>query len=164
MQTIRPATPEDVPLILAFIRELALYEREPDAVEATETDLLRDGFGPNPYFHCLLAESDGEPAGFVFYFFNYSTWLGRPGIYIEDLFVRPAFRGQGLGKALLAKVASIAVDAGCGRIQWSVLDWNQQAIDVYLSLGGKFLDEWRQVRVTGEALTRIASFAEVTQG
>lgn len=164
MQTIRPATVADIPLILTFIRELALYEREPDAVKATEADILRDGFGPNPYFHCLIAEFDGEPAGFVLYFFNYSTWMGRPGIYVEDLFVRPTFRGKGLGKALLARVAAVALEKGCGRLQWSVLDWNQPAIDFYVSLGGKFLDEWRQVRITDAPLARLAGLLEVTKG
>lgn len=164
MQKIRPATVEDVPLILELIRELAVYEREPNAVEATEADILRDGFGPNPYFQCLIGEVDGEPAGFALYFFNYSTWKGRPGIYLEDLFVRPAFRGLGLGKALLSRVASIAVEKGCGRMQWSVLDWNQPAIDFYLSLGGKFMDEWRSVRLTDEALCQVAALAEVSRG
>ena len=164
MQKIRPATVEDVPLILDLIRELAIYEREPNAVEATETDILRDGFGSNPYFQCLIGEIDGEAAGFALYFFNYSTWKGRPGIYLEDLFVRPVFRGVGLGKALLARVASIALEEGCARLQWSVMDWNQPAIDFYLSLGGRFLDEWRMVRLTDEALTQVAALAEVSQG
>ena len=164
MQKIRPATVEDVPLILDLIRELAIYEREPNAVEATETDILRDGFGSNPYFQCLIGEIDGEAAGFALYFFNYSTWKGRPGIYLEDLFVRPAFRGVGLGKALLARVASIALEKGCARLQWSVLDWHQPAIDFYLSLGGRFMDEWRMVRLTDEALTQVAALAEVSQG
>jgi GNAT superfamily N-acetyltransferase len=164
MHSIRPATVEDIPLILDLIRELALYEREPDAVKATEADILRDGFGPSPYFHCLIVELNDEPAGFVLYFFNYSTWMGRPGIYVEDLFVRPAYRGKGLGKALLARVAAIAVEKGCGRLQWSVLDWNQPAIAFYVSLGGKFLDEWRQVRITDDSLLRLAAQMEVTQG
>lgn len=164
MQKIRPATVEDVPLILDLIRELAIYEREPNAVEATEADILRDGFGSNPYFQCLIGEIDGEAAGFALYFFNYSTWKGRPGIYLEDLFVRPAFRGVGLGKALLARVASIALEKGCARLQWSVLDWNQPAIDFYLSLGGRFMDEWRLVRLTDEALTQVAALAEGFQG
>ena len=107
--TIRTATPNDVPEILAFIRGLAKYERAPDAVTATEADLLRDGFGPNPYYFCMIAELDGRPAGFAFYFFDYSTWLGRPGLYLEDIFVHPEFRGQGIGKALLERLATIAV-------------------------------------------------------
>src|SRR5215469_16685128 len=103
--TIRPATPADIPQILAFIRALAIYEREPDAVTATEADLLTHGFGPNPFYFCLIAESSDSPAGFALYFFNYSTWLGRPGLYLEDLFVLPEFRGLGIGKALLQRVA-----------------------------------------------------------
>jgi GNAT superfamily N-acetyltransferase len=153
---IRRAVPADVPLILEFIRGLAVYEREPDAVTATEADLLRDGFGENPYYQCLIAESDGVPAGFAFYFFNYSTWTGRPGLYLEDLFVKPEFRGRGIGKALLARVAAVAVEKNCPRLQWEVLDWNTPAIEFYKSLGAEFLDEWRNVRMTGEAITRLA--------
>src|ERR1700747_2411799 len=122
--SIRPATPSDTPQILAFIRALAAYEREPDAVTATEAGLLRDGFGPNPFYFCLIAESDGVPAGFAFYFFNYSTWLGRPGLYLEDLFVLPEFRGLGIGKALLKRVAAIAVEKDCRRFPGEVLRWN----------------------------------------
>ena len=157
--TIRNAVPADVPLILEFIRGLALYEREPDAVTATEADLLRDGFGEKPYFHCLIAEQDGKPAGFAFYFFNYSTWTGRPGLYLEDLFVNSEFRGLGVGKALLAQVAAIAVEKGCPRLQWEVLDWNTPAVDFYASLGAEFLDAWRNVRMTGEAIVRLAALA-----
>src|ERR1700741_4543488 len=116
--TIRPATPADIPQILIFIRALATYEREPDAVMVTEADLLRDGFGPNPFYFCLIAESDGLPAGFAFYFFNYSTWLGGPGLYLEDLFVLPEFGGLGIGKALLKGFAAIAVEKSCPRLQW----------------------------------------------
>jgi GNAT superfamily N-acetyltransferase len=154
--TIRTATPEDIPQILAFIRALAAYEREPDAVTATEADLLRDGFGPNPFYFCLIAETDGRPAGFAFYFFNYSTWMGRPGLYLEDLFVHPEFRGLGIGKALLQKVAAIAVEKNCPRLQWEVLDWNTPAIDFYSAMGAEFLDTWRNVRVSGDALQRLA--------
>jgi GNAT superfamily N-acetyltransferase len=157
MVVIRYAERSDVPLILELIRELALYEREPHAVLASEADLIRDGFGERPFFQCFIAEEDGEPAGFAFYFFNYSTWRGRPGIHLEDLFVRPAFRGKGIGKALLAKVAAVAVENHCGRLQWDVLDWNQTAIDFYHSLGAKFLDEWSIMRVTDEALTALAA-------
>ena len=159
---IRPAVRADVPQILAFIRALAEYEREPDAVLATEEDLLRDGFGPNPFYFCLIAEQESRPAGFAFYFFNYSTWLGRPGLYLEDLFVLPEFRGLGGGKALLQQVAAIAVEKGCPRLQWEVLDWNQPAIDFYKAMGADFLDEWRNVRVTGDALLRLAGL-ETTQ-
>jgi GNAT superfamily N-acetyltransferase len=154
--TIRSATPADVPLILDFVRALAVYERAPDAVVATEADLLRDGFGPNPFYFCLIAEQDGQPAGFAFYFFDYSTWLGRPGIYLEDLFVHPEFRGIGIGKALLKKVASIALEKNCARLKWAVLDWNTPAIDFYSAMGAEFMDEWRTVRLSGDALLQLA--------
>jgi GNAT superfamily N-acetyltransferase len=154
---IRKATREDVPRILAFIRALADYERAPEAAIATEADLERDGFGLRPFYECLIAEHDEHPAGFALYFFNYSTWLGRPGIYLEDLFVYPELRGQGIGKALLARVAAVAQENGCGRFEWSVLDWNTPAIDFYSAMGGEFMDEWRIVRVTGEALSRLAA-------
>ncbi|MGO9338988.1 MAG: N-acetyltransferase family protein [Terracidiphilus sp.] len=158
--TIRTATPADVAQILAFIRALATYEREPDAVAATVADLMRDGFGPNPFYFCLIAEQDGQPAGFALYFFNYSTWVGRPGLYLEDLFVDPEFRGLGIGKALLQRVAAIAVEKGCKRLQWAVLDWNTPAIDFYRAMGAEFMDEWRNVRVSGEALQRLAGVTE----
>lgn len=158
--SIRTATAVDVPEILAFVRALAEYERAPDAVSATEADLLRDGFGPNPYFHCLIGEFDGESAGFAFYFFDYSTWLGRPGIYLEDLFVHPRFRGRGIGKALLQRVAAIAVEKGCARLQWQVLDWNTPAIDFYRAMGADFPSEWLNARVRGEALLRLAGQGE----
>jgi GNAT superfamily N-acetyltransferase len=153
---IRPATEEDVPQILIFIRALATYEREPDAVTATEADLLRDGFGPQPFYSCLIAEANGKAAGFAFYFFNYSTWVGRPGLYLEDLFVRPEFRGLGIGKALLRRVAAVAVEKNCPRLQWEVLDWNTPAIDFYRAMGAEFMDEWRNVRIAGDALLRLA--------
>jgi GNAT superfamily N-acetyltransferase len=154
--TIRDATPADVPEILRFIRALAAYERDPDAVTATEAGLLRDGFGSNPFYFCLIAEQDGQPAGFALYFFNYSTWLGRPGLYLEDLFVHPEFRGLGIGKALLKKVAAFALEKGCLRLQWEVLDWNTPAIDFYRAMGAEFLDSWRNVRISGGALERLA--------
>jgi len=153
---IRPAVAADVSLILALIRGLAEYERAPEAVIATEEDLLRDGFGPNPFYFCLIAEHDEKPAGFAFYFFDYSTWIGRPGIYLEDLFVYPELRGLGIGKALLKRVAAIAVAQGCARLKWSVLDWNTPAIDFYRAMGGELMDEWTNVRISGEALARLA--------
>lgn len=159
---IREAVPGDTALILTFIRALAEFERAPDAVTATEAGLLRDGFGPNPFYYCLIAEFDGQPAGFAFYFFNYSTWMGRPGIYLEDLFVHPEFRGKGIGKALLKKVAEIAVEKGCRRMQWEVLDWNTPAVDFYRAMGADFLDEWRNVRLEGDAILRLAASAEET--
>jgi GNAT superfamily N-acetyltransferase len=159
--TIRTATEADVPQILAFIRALAAFEREPDAVTATEEGLLRDGFGPNPIYYCLIADRDGQPAGFALYFFNYSTWKGCPGIYLEDIFVHPEFRDRGIGKALLQQVAAIAVQKGCPRLQWEVLDWNTPAIDFYRAMGAEFLDEWRNVRVSGEALDRLAGVGAI---
>jgi len=158
--TIRSAKPADVGQILAFIRALATFERAPDAVVATEEGLLRDGFGPQPFFSCLIAEHNGRPAGFALYFYNYSTWMGRPGIYLEDLFVLPEFRGRGIGKALLQRVAAIAVEKGCRRLQWEVLDWNTPAIEFYRAMGAEFLDEWRNVRLNGEALMRLAEQPE----
>ena len=157
---IRSATAADVAQILAFIRALAVYERAPDAVVATEEGLLRDGFGPNPIYFCLIADYDSQPAGFALYFYNYSTWLGQPGIYLEDLFVLPEFRGLGIGKALLKRVAEIAVEKGCQRLQWEVLDWNITAIDFYRAMGAEFLDEWRNVRLNGDAIRRLAGEPE----
>jgi GNAT superfamily N-acetyltransferase len=154
---IRRATVEDAGQILRFIRALAAFERAPDAVEATEEGLIRDGFGPNPFFQCLIADYGGKPAGFALYFFNYSTWVGRPGIYVEDLFVLPEFRRKGIGRALLKRVAAIAVENGCQRLQWEVLDWNTPAIDFYRELGAEFLDEWRNVRLGAEAIERLAT-------
>ncbi|HTX77413.1 MAG TPA: GNAT family N-acetyltransferase [Terracidiphilus sp.] len=155
--TIRPATPADVGQILKFIRALAAYEREPDAVKATEGDLLRHGFGENPYYQCLMAEWDSEPAGFALYFYDYSTWLGRPGIYLEDVFVDPPLRGRGIGKALMQRLAAIALEKDCARMKWEVLDWNTPAIEFYQTIGAEFQDEWRNVRLSGEALRRLAA-------
>lgn len=158
MRTVtRKATEADAAQILEFIRALAAFERAPDAVTATEEGLIRDGFGPNPFYRCLIADYDGQPAGFAFYFFNYSTWVGRPGIYVEDLFVLPQFRRLGIGRELLKQVAAIAIENGCQRLQWEVLDWNTPAIDFYRAIGAEFLDEWRNVRLSGEALERLAS-------
>jgi len=157
MLKLRPALPADVPTIRSLIRELAEYEREPDLAVAKDTDLLRDGFGEKPRYQCVLALWNGEVAGFAFYFHNYSTWQGRWGLYLEDLFVRPALRGNGIGKALLVELARIAVREGCGRFQWQVLDWNQPAIDFYEKLGAKALREWITMRIEGEALERLAA-------
>lgn len=159
MLNIRPANPVDVPLIQQFIRDLAEYERSPESAIATQEDLLRDGFGAAPKYRCLLAEWDGQPAGFAFFFYNYSTWQGRPGLYLEDLFVKPVFRGKGVGKALLLHLAKIAVDENCGRFQWQVLDWNTPAIDFYKSLGAKTMDEWLTMRVEGEDIKKLADAA-----
>jgi len=157
MLTIRSAIPADVPLILEFIRDLAEYEREPQAAVASAADLLRDGFGPEPKFRVDIAEWSGEPAGFAFYFWNYSTWQGRPGLYLEDLFVRPRFRGKGIGKALLVHLARVALKNNCGRLVWQVLDWNTPAIEFYESLGAETMKEWLTMRVAGEALVRLAT-------
>jgi GNAT superfamily N-acetyltransferase len=160
MLSIRPATKQDAPLIVQFVRDLAEYERDPKAAVATEQDFLRDGFGAEPKFHIVFAEWDGKPAGFAFYFYNYSTWQGRPGLYLEDLFVKPEFRGKGIGKALLLHLAKIAVENNCGRYQWQVLDWNAPAIDFYKSLGAEMMKEWLTMRVDGEALKRMAEMAK----
>lgn len=157
MLNIRRTTPNDIPLILEFIRGLAEYEHEPKAAVATADDLLRDGFGTAPKYWCVIAEWHGVPAGFAFYFYNYSTWQGRPGLYLEDLFVNPEFRGKGIGKALLLHLAKIAVDENCGRFQWQVLDWNRPAIDFYESLGAKVMKEWLTMRIEGDALQELAA-------
>ena len=160
MLSIRPATEADVELILQFIRDLAEYEREPNAAVATANDILRDGFGENPKFRVLIAEWDGKPAGFAFYFFNYSTWLGRPGLFLEDLFVNPSLRGKGIGKALLAELAKIAVAENCYGMKWEVLDWNQPAIDFYERLGATLRKEWITVRLMGEPMEKLANLAD----
>jgi len=157
MLKIRPATPADVPVILRFIHELATYERQPEAVVATEADLLRDGFGATPRFWSLIAELDGAPAGFALYFTSYSTWRGHHGIRLEDLCVTPALRRQGIGKAVLVRLAQIAVEQGCPRLEWDVLDWNAPAIAVYERIGAKIMTEWRIMRLSGEALTALAT-------
>ncbi len=156
MLTIRPATEADIPQILHFICDLATYEREPEAVLAIESDLLRDGFGPQPRFYCLIAELENTPVGFALYFHNYSTWRGHHGIHIEDLYVRPSERGKGIGKALFTRIASIAVAEGCPRLQWDVLEWNKPAIDFYNQMGAQTLTEWRAMRLTGESLRALA--------
>jgi len=160
MLSIRPATREDASLIVEFVRALAEYERDPKAAVATEQDFLRDGFGPEPKFHVVFAEWGSKPAGMAFYFYNYSTWQGRPGLYLEDLFVKPEFRGKGIGKALLLHLAKVAVENNCGRYQWQVLDWNTPAIDFYKSLGAEIMKEWLTMRVDGEALQRMAKMAK----
>jgi GNAT superfamily N-acetyltransferase len=157
--TIRPAIPADIPTILALIRELADYEREPASAQATPADLLRDGFTEPRRFHCLIAEHDGSPAGFALYFYNYSTWRGHAGIYLEDLFVRPEHRGRGAGKALLAAVAAVAASEGCPRLEWAVLNWNTPAIDFYQSVGALPQSEWTTMRLSGQALAQLAASA-----
>lgn len=155
--TIRPAVEADVPLVLELIRALAEYERLAHAVVATE-ELLRESlFGPQPGAEVLIAEMDGAPAGFALFFHNFSTFVGRRGLYLEDLFVRPAYRGQGIGRALLARLAAIAVARGCGRFEWAVLDWNEPAIGFYRALGAVPQSDWIVHRVDGEALRRLAA-------
>jgi len=156
MLSIRAATVNDVALLKALIFELAEYERERDQVVISEADLVRDGFGPQPKFRALIAEWDGQAAGYALFFGFYSTWEGRPGLFLEDLFVRQTFRGKGIGKALLANVAGIAKRENCYGVRWEVLDWNQPAIDFYKRLGATFLDQWKSVLLTGDALERAA--------
>ncbi len=154
--TLRSATIADVPLILDLIRGLAEYERLPNEVVATEAGLRASLFGPVAAAEVVIAEVDGTAAGFALFFHNYSTFLGRRGLWLEDLFVRPAFRGQGIGRALLRHLAEVAVARGCGRLEWSVLDWNEPAIGFYRSLGAVPMNEWTTFRVTGDALNTLA--------
>lgn len=160
MLSIRNAGIEDTGLILMFIRKLAEYEREPDAVVATEEDLRRDGFGPEPKFRCVIAEWQGQPAGFALFFHNYSTWLGRPGIYLEDLFVLPEMRGNGIGKAMLRHLAQIAVRENCYGLRWLVLEWNEPALKFYRLLGAEMQSEWDTMRLMGPALRKLAGEAD----
>jgi GNAT superfamily N-acetyltransferase len=153
---VRVASPADTPLILSFIRGLAEYERLLHAVEATEADIRRDLFGENPRCFCDIAEADGQPVGFALWFYSYSTFRGRAGIHLEDLFVTPAARGLGAGKALLRRLAQRCVEADLGRLEWAVLDWNTPAIEFYDSLDAAALDGWTTRRLYGEALTRLA--------
>jgi GNAT superfamily N-acetyltransferase len=154
--TIAGATEADAPLILMFIKALAEYERLADAVVATEDGVRRSLFGPRPYAECVIARWEGEPAGFALYFHNFSTFLAQPGVYLEDLFVKSEFRGKGVGRALLQHLAQVALDRNCGRLEWSVLDWNEAAIGFYRSLGASGLDEWTIFRLQGDALARLA--------
>ena len=154
---IRPATPGDVPLILALIHELAEYERLAHEAVADEAGMTTQLFGATPGAEVLIAEVDGAPAGFALFFHNFSTFLGKPGLYLEDLFVRPAFRGIGLGKRLMVRLAQLAVERGCSRFEWAVLDWNTPAIGFYRSLGAVGQDEWTVQRVSGDALRALAA-------
>jgi GNAT superfamily N-acetyltransferase len=154
---IRIASEADVPLILTFIRDLARYEKLEDKVVATEESLRATLFGNRPFAEVLIAEEDETPAGFAIFFHNYSTFLARPGIYLEDLFVKPEMRGRGYGRALLARLAAIANERGCGRVEWAVLDWNAPSIAFYKSLGAVPLDDWIIFRLTGEALDALAT-------
>ena len=158
MLRIRPTTIEDVPLLRTMIYELAEYEHELELVTISEEDLARDGFGKDPRFRALIAEWDGQPAGYALVFGYYSTWVGR-GLFLEDLFVRESFRSRGIAKALLASVARIAVDENCYGIYWEVLDWNKNAIDFYQRLGATFRDQWRPVLLADQALHKLAEMA-----
>jgi GNAT superfamily N-acetyltransferase len=155
MLRIRPATIDDAALLVTMIRELAAYEHELDLVTITEEQLKQDGFGGNPRFRALMAECDQQPAGYALFFGCYSTWRGL-GLFLEDLFVREAFRGCGIGKALLAGVAQIGVKEDCYGIRWEVLGWNEKAIELYKALGAEFEDRWRQVVLSGQAMERLA--------
>jgi GNAT superfamily N-acetyltransferase len=156
MLRIERATERDVPLILQFIRGLAEYERLSHEVAATEQGLRETLFGSRPAAEVVLCYFGEEPAGFALFFHNYSTFVGKPGLYLEDLFVLPKFRGRGCGKALLAHLAKLAVERNCGRFEWTVLDWNEPAIGFYKKLGAKLLEDWRVCRMTGEALKQLA--------
>ena len=155
--SIRPAPPADLPLIAQFIRDLAEYEKLSHEVRFDEARLGENLFGARPYAEVVIGEIDGAPQGFALFFHNFSTFEGRPGIYLEDLFVRPEARGSGLGKALLAHLAQLCSTRDCARLEWSVLDWNAPSIGVYQRLGAKLMDEWTVMRVDGDALTKLAA-------
>lgn len=159
MLTIRPATPDDAALIHRFVSELALYEREPQSVTATPDDYRRQMAEARPPFECFIAEWDGEAAGFALCFHNYSTWKGKKGLYLEDLYVTPIMRGKGIGEALLRHLAKIALERDCARFEWAVLDWNTPAIGFYEKLGAKPMSEWTVFRVDGDALKALADGA-----
>lgn len=157
MMKIRPATREDVPIIFQLIRDLAEYERAPNEVSATEEQLVNVLFGERPAAEVLLALEEDAAVGFAVFFHNFSTWLGRPGLYLEDLFVKPEARGKGYGRALLVSLASIARDRGCGRMEWAVLDWNEPAIRFYRALGAAPMSEWTVFRLNGDGIARLAN-------
>ena len=156
MLTLRDAVPADSTLIVEYIRELAEFEREPEKAVVAEADILRYAFGEQPLVRATMAEWDGQPAGFALWFLNFSTWEGKPGIYLEDLFVRPAFRRHGIGKALLRHLAAIAASEGWTRFVWQVLDWNTPAIEFYEAMGGGVMRSWLTCRVEGDAIARLA--------
>ncbi|HTM03068.1 MAG TPA: GNAT family N-acetyltransferase [Vicinamibacterales bacterium] len=157
MLTIAPAVEADVPVIVDLIRALAKYERLEHEMVATEDDILHALFGPRPYAEVILAREDDDTVGYALFFHNYSTFRGKAGIYLEDLFVLPERRGHGYGRALLVALARIAIERGCARYEWSVLDWNQPAIGFYRRMGAEVMEEWRICRVTGDALARLAA-------
>jgi GNAT superfamily N-acetyltransferase len=159
MLNIRPATRADAPVIASLVRELADYEKLLDEAKATAEDFLREIESPNPVIHVLIAEWDGSPCGFALYFFNFSTFVGRPGLYLEDLFVRPAQRSHGIGRALLRALARIASQRGCGRMEWAVLDWNEPALRFYKSLDARQMNEWIIHRLTPVEIAKLAAEA-----
>lgn len=154
--TIRPATEADIPVLLSLIKQLAEYEKLAHAVVATENDLRRSLFGPRPVAEALIGESDGQPVAFAVFFHNFSTFLGRPGLYLEDLFVVPSYRGGGFGKLMLTHLAKIAIERNCGRFEWSVLEWNESAINFYKKLGAVPMDDWTVFRLEGAELRKLA--------
>ncbi|MFA5969714.1 MAG: GNAT family N-acetyltransferase [Sphingomonas sp.] len=154
--TIRPARPDDVPAILGFVRELAEFEKAPDEVVSTEALMHEALFGPRPAAEALIADDDGSPVGMAVFYHNFSTWTGVRGIWLDDLYVTPSARGKGAGVALLRALAGIAVDRGCPRFEWWVLNWNQRAIDLYRAMGAEAMDEWTVQRVSGDALRTLA--------
>ncbi|HEX7490533.1 MAG TPA: GNAT family N-acetyltransferase [Candidatus Limnocylindrales bacterium] len=160
MLTLRPAVPSDASLIVEYIRELATFEHEPEAAVATEADIVRHTFSEHPLVKVTMAEWDGHPAGFALWLLNFSTWEGRPGIYLEDLFVRPAFRRNGIGRALLKHLAATAAENGWTRFVWQVLDWNAPAIEFYEAQGARLMRSWITCRVEGDAIRRLAGAAE----
>ena len=160
---IRPARVEDVPLILELIRDLATYERAPKEVTATEKQLVGVLFGEKPVAEVLLAFEGKSPVGFAVFFYNFSTWLGRPGLYLEDLFVKPEKRGKGYGRALLVDLAKVARDRGCGRMEWAVLNWNEPAIKFYRSLGAKPMEEWTVFRLTPDGIAKLAQSESIAK-
>jgi GNAT superfamily N-acetyltransferase len=159
MLKIRPATGADAPLIATLVRELADYEKLLPDARATDADFRRELEAPNPVIHVLIAEWNGEPAGFALYFFNFSTFVGRPGLYLEDLFVRPKLRSHGIGRALLRALARLARERNCGRMEWAVLDWNEPALRFYQTLGARQMNEWIVHRLTPVEIDKLAAEA-----
>lgn len=155
--TIRPADPQDVGTIMRFVRELAEFERESDAVTSTKPIMREALFGSHPAAEAVIAEDDGDPVGIAVFFHNFSTWTGVRGLWLEDLYVTPSARGSGAGRALLAHLAALALDRGCARFEWCVLDWNARAIDFYRKVGAEPMDNWTTQRVSGDALVRLAA-------
>ena len=157
MLILRPMTPQDAPLVVSYIKELAEYERDPDAAVVTVDDILHFAFSDHPLIHVVMAEWEGKPAGFALWFYNFSTWEGKAGIYLEDLYIRPEYRRNGIGKALLIHLARVAVQNNCTRFVWQVLDWNEPSINFYRQMGAKTMDAWLTCRVEKESLVELAN-------